>query len=78
MFLHNLLNVLVQIANKMGLQNKYSPDINPLDFYMWGYSKSFVYLSPADDVETVRNRIVVDFQTIRNISGIWDGLQVAM
>jgi hypothetical protein len=23
MFLHNLLNVLVQIANKMGLQKKY-------------------------------------------------------
>jgi hypothetical protein len=27
---HNLLNVLVQIANKMGLQIKYLPGINSL------------------------------------------------
>jgi hypothetical protein len=27
-----------------------SPDLNPLDFYLWGHSKSSVYLSPVDDV----------------------------
>jgi hypothetical protein len=29
MFLHNLLNVLVQIANKMGLQKKYPDVVSP-------------------------------------------------
>jgi hypothetical protein len=32
----------------------------------------------VDDVETLRNRIVVGFQTIRNMPGIWDRLRVAM
>jgi hypothetical protein len=31
-----------------------------------------------DDVETLRNRTVTDFQTIRNMRGIWDRLQMAI
>jgi hypothetical protein len=30
------------------------------------------------DVETLRNRILAGFQTIRNIPGIWDHLRVKM
>jgi hypothetical protein len=37
-----------------------------------------VYLSPVDDVETLQNGIVAGFQTIRNMPGIWDRLQMAM
>jgi hypothetical protein len=55
-----------------------SSDLNPLDFYLWGHLKSFVCLSPVDDVKTIRNRIVASFQTLRNIPGIWDRLRVAM
>jgi hypothetical protein len=55
-----------------------SPDLNRLDFYLWVHLKSLVYLSPVDDVETLRNRIVAGFATIRNMSGIWDRLRVAM
>jgi hypothetical protein len=47
-----------------------SPDLNTLDFLLWGNSKSLVDLSPVDDVEILRNRIVVGFQTIRNRPGI--------
>jgi hypothetical protein len=55
-----------------------SPDLKPLDFYLWGHLKSLVSSSPVDDVETLRNRIVAGFQTIRNMPGIWDRLRVAM
>jgi hypothetical protein len=37
-----------------------------------------VYSSPVDDVETLRNRIVAGFQTIRNMPEILDRLRVAM
>jgi hypothetical protein len=55
-----------------------SPDLNPLDFYLRGHLKSLVYSSPVDDAETLRNRILAGFQTIRNMPGIWDRLRVAM
>jgi hypothetical protein len=54
------------------------PNLNPLDFYLWGHLKSLVYSSPVDDVETLRNRIVPRLQTIRNMPGVWDRLPAAM
>ncbi|KAJ4445089.1 hypothetical protein ANN_06888 [Periplaneta americana] len=35
-----------------------SPDLNPLDFYLWGHLKSLVYSCPVPDLESLRNRIV--------------------
>ncbi|KAJ4442231.1 hypothetical protein ANN_12097 [Periplaneta americana] len=35
-----------------------SPDLNPLDFYLWGHLKSLVYSSPVPDLESLRNRTV--------------------
>jgi hypothetical protein len=49
-------------------------DLDPLDFYFWGYLKSSVYSSPVDDEETLWNRIVEDFQTIHDMPGISDCL----
>jgi hypothetical protein len=49
-----------------------SLDLNSLDLYMWNHLKSLVYSSPEDDVETLRNRTVAGFQTIRIMPGIWD------
>lgn len=34
-----------------------SPDITPLDFFLWGYIKDFVYSAPTPDVETLTFRI---------------------
>ena len=34
-----------------------SPDLNPLDFFVWGFIKEQVYATPPQDVEEVRNRI---------------------
>ncbi|KAJ4442662.1 hypothetical protein ANN_04251 [Periplaneta americana] len=49
-----------------------SPDLNPVDFYLWGHLKSLVYLSPVSDLESLRNRIVVCSEDIRNTPGVWD------
>ncbi|KAJ4436560.1 hypothetical protein ANN_16592 [Periplaneta americana] len=49
-----------------------SPDLNPLDLYLWGHLKSLVYSSPVPDLESLRNRIVVCSEDIRNTPGIWD------
>ncbi|KAJ4441123.1 hypothetical protein ANN_10973 [Periplaneta americana] len=49
-----------------------SPDLNPLDFYLWGHLKSLVYSSPVSDLESLRNRIVACSEDIRNTPGVWD------
>ncbi|KAJ4430312.1 hypothetical protein ANN_22525 [Periplaneta americana] len=49
-----------------------SPDLKPLDFYLWGHLKSLVYSSPVPDLESLRNRIVACSEDIRNTPGVWD------
>jgi hypothetical protein len=44
---------------------------------LWCHLKALFYSSAVDDVETFQNQIVAGFQTIRNMPGIWDQLQVA-
>jgi len=34
-----------------------SPDLNPLDFYVWGAMKNHVYATEVDDIQTLRERI---------------------
>lgn len=48
-----------------------SPDLNPLDFYLWGHLKSLVYSTPVDDVRTLHARIVAACQTVRTTPGIF-------
>ncbi|KOC59408.1 hypothetical protein WH47_11037, partial [Habropoda laboriosa] len=47
-----------------------SPDLNPLDYFLWGYLKSQVYSSPINDLEELRNRIHHACQIIRQRCGI--------
>ncbi|KAJ4448416.1 hypothetical protein ANN_10432 [Periplaneta americana] len=49
-----------------------SPDLNPLDIYLWGHLKSLVYSSPVPDLESLRNRIVACSEDIRSTPGVWD------
>lgn len=35
-----------------------SPDLNPLDFFLWGYMKSEVYKTPVNNVQELQNRIM--------------------
>ncbi|KAJ4439310.1 hypothetical protein ANN_07432 [Periplaneta americana] len=55
-----------------------SPDLNPLDFYLWGHLKSFVYSSPVPDLESLRNRIVACSEDMRNTPGVWDRVRRSM
>lgn len=48
-----------------------SPDLSPLNFYLYGHLKALVYSSPMADLATLHNRNVVGDETKRNISTIW-------
>lgn len=41
-----------------------SPDLNPLDFFVWGYLKNIVYLNRAQDINELRNKIEEALDTI--------------
>jgi hypothetical protein len=41
-----------------------SPDLNPLDFFLWGYVKNVVYNRPIHNEEDLRNRLQEAFGTI--------------
>ena len=41
-----------------------SPDITPLDFFLWGYVKDRVYRTPVRDVETLQSRIIEVLDTV--------------
>jgi hypothetical protein len=34
-----------------------SPDLNHLDFYLWGHLKTLVYAAPVDKKETLHRRV---------------------
>jgi hypothetical protein len=34
-----------------------SPDLNPLDFSLWGHFKTLAYAAPVDSGEALRHRI---------------------
>ena len=38
-----------------------SPDLNPLDFHLWGHLKSIVYATSIENAETLRSRIEQGF-----------------
>lgn len=55
-----------------------SPDMNPLDFFFWGHLKSIVYAHPVNTVEELEQRIRDGFQTIRNMPGIFERINLSM
>lgn len=55
-----------------------SPDLNPLDFYVWGHLKSIVYSTPIEDADDLRQRVVDGCQQIRNIPGIFERVRQSM
>ena len=42
----------------------WSPDITPLDFFLWGYVKDKVFSTPVPDITSLKTRITDDFATI--------------
>ena len=41
-----------------------SPDITPLDFFIWGYVKDKVFSAPVPDITNLKARITDIFATI--------------
>jgi hypothetical protein len=48
-----------------------SPDLNPLDFFLWKHLNTLVYAVPVDKEEARHHRVMVACQTIRNYPGIF-------
>ena len=42
-----------------------SPDLSPMDFFLWGVLKNKVYKTPINNLEDLRERIVHSFGTLR-------------
>ena len=55
-----------------------SPDLNPLDFFLWGHLKSIVYATPVENVEDLSNRIIAGCNSIRNDPGIFERVRHSM
>lgn len=47
-----------------------SPDLNSLDFFLWGHLKSLVYRTPVNNLEELKDRIRASCDLIRNTEGI--------
>lgn len=43
-----------------------SPDLTPLDFFLWGHIKSLVYETPVETEQDLIARITVAFQVVQN------------
>ena len=46
-----------------------SPDLNPLDFHLWGHLKSIVYATSIEHAEILRDRMEQGFRQIRETPG---------
>jgi hypothetical protein len=55
-----------------------TPDLNPLDFYLWEHLKPLVYAAPLDNEEALHYRTVDACQTIRNCPGISEQMRRSM
>ncbi len=49
-----------------------SPDLNPLDFFLWGHMKALVYETPVESKENLVARIHAATVMIHNTRGIMD------
>lgn len=47
-----------------------SPDLTPMDFYLWGHLKTLVYSSPVHTREELLQRITFHCDVIRNNAGL--------
>jgi hypothetical protein len=42
-----------------------SRDLTPCDFFLWGYTKDKVFSSPPRNIDELRQRIIREFNTLR-------------
>jgi hypothetical protein len=47
----------VSTKSTRGFENPRSPDLTPLDFFLWGYVKSIVFRAPVNGLDELKTRI---------------------
>jgi hypothetical protein len=47
-----------------------SPDLNPLDFFLWGHLKSLVYATPVNTQQELWQRVWVACDTVKTSPGV--------
>ncbi|GBN75140.1 hypothetical protein AVEN_15164-1 [Araneus ventricosus] len=59
-----------------GVLSPLSPDITPLDFYLWGYVKQHVYSGRINDINHLKQRItdVIRSVTPDVLTRVWEEL----
>lgn len=55
-----------------------SPDLNPLDYYLWGHLKQLVYAADVPNAATLHQRILEACDTIRHRPGIFERVRRSM
>ena len=55
-----------------------SPDLNPIDFYLWGHVKNEVYSTPVTNIDELWEPIVATFDAIRNRPGQLERIRESM
>lgn len=55
-----------------------SPDMNPLDFFLWGHCKALVYAQPINTIDELRQSIENAFQDIRATPGIFQRVNLSL
>jgi hypothetical protein len=55
-----------------------SPDVNPLDFYLWGHLKTLVYSNPTPDVDTLRQPVEQGCASIRRVDGLCERIRQSL
>lgn len=55
-----------------------SPDLNPLDFFLWGHLKALVYKTPVNTEEELTQRIRNSCDQIRHTPGIFQRVRQSM
>lgn len=55
-----------------------SPDLNPIDFYLWGHLKSVVYETPIDTEDELLPRIQAACHHVRTTPGVFERVRQAM
>lgn len=53
-----------------------SPDLTPLDFFLWGYLKTKVYKTRVDDIDDLKDRIEQEIKAItkETLENVFDGI----
>lgn len=55
-----------------------SPDLNPLDFFLWGYLKALVYSTPVNDLDELQQRVDQGCHLIRATVGVFERVRMSM